>query len=45
VLPLDVAVSTDGTVTTSVNDWLVERVIGIETVAFVVGGSYVEVYV
>jgi len=45
VPPLEVAVFSEGTVVTSVTGWLVARVIGTKTVAFVVGGSEVEVIV
>jgi len=44
-LKLEVAVLSEGTVTTSVTGSLVARVIGIRTVAFVVGGSEVDVIV
>lgn len=39
------AVFSEGTVTTSVYAWLVASVMGTKTVAFVVGGSKVEVIV
>jgi len=40
-----VAVSSEGTVMTTVSGMLVERVIGMKTVALVVGGSKVDVIV
>jgi len=42
VVPLLVAVLSEGTVVTSVSGTLVESVMAIETVAFVVGGSVVD---
>jgi hypothetical protein len=44
-VPWVVAVLSDGTVTTAVTAWLVSWVTGMTTVAFVVGGSKVEVTV